>query len=65
MRILPIVVAPLCYNCIYNQPMKGDYSLEKSTCSKFNRYSDICRLDEQKCGKEGKYFVDRTKNKSL
>ena len=58
MRILPIVIYPLCYNCIYNKPMKGDPSLEKSMCTKFDRYSDISRMDERRCGKEGKYFID-------
>ena len=62
MRILPIVVAPLCYNCIYNQPQKNDPSLEKSMCSKFNRYSDICRLDETRCGKEGKSYKEKQNN---
>lgn len=61
MRLLPIVIAPLCYNCIYNKPMKGDPTLEKSMCSKFNRYSDLCRLDEKRCGKEGRLFIDKEK----
>jgi len=34
--------------------------LEKSTCSKFeHRYSDLCRVDEKMCGKEGKFFKDK------
>jgi hypothetical protein len=33
--------------------------MERSTCSKFGRYSDLCRYDETKCGMEGKYFKDK------
>lgn len=59
MRISQLIVSNLCYHCIYNQVPKGDHTLEKSTCSKFGRYSDLCRLDEKKCGKEGKFFVEK------
>jgi len=54
-----VVLSNLCYHCVYHQPFKGDHSLEKSTCSKFaGKYADLCRLDENKCGKEGKYFKE-------
>jgi len=33
--------------------------MERSTCSKFGRYADMCRYDETKCGMEGKYFKDK------
>ena len=60
MRVSQILLSKLCYHCIYYTTYKGDPSLEKSTCSKFNgRYADLCRLDEQKCGKEGNYFEDK------
>jgi hypothetical protein len=43
-----------------------DHSLEKSTCSKFGgRYSDMCRLDENKCGKEGKFFKEKESSRNL
>ena len=62
MRVSHIILTRLCYQCIYNKTYKGDYSLEKSTCSKFNdRYSDLCRMDEKMCGKEGKYFITKDK----
>jgi hypothetical protein len=55
-----VVAANLCYNCIYNVPNKKDSTYEHSTCSKFEgRYSDLCRLNENKCGKDGKYFTDK------
>ena len=60
MRIFSHVVASnLCYNCVYNVPNKNDSTYEHSICSKFGRYSDLCRLNENKCGKEGKYFKDK------
>jgi hypothetical protein len=31
--------------------------MELSTCKKFNdRYADMCRMDEGKCGKEARHF---------
>jgi len=31
--------------------------MELSTCKKFNdRYADMCRMDEEKCGKQARYF---------
>ena len=62
MRISQIVVANLCYHCVYNVPNNKDPTYEHSTCSKFGRYSDMCRLDEKRCGKEGKYFKDKDKH---
>jgi len=60
MRVSQIIITRLCYDCIYNTAYKGDYSLEKSTCSKFyGKYSDICRLNEHMCGKEGKFFKEK------
>ena len=60
MRISQIVVANLCYHCVHNVPNKKDPTYEHSTCSKFGgKYSDLCRLDEKKCGKEGKYFEEK------
>ncbi len=54
-----IFAGNLCYKCIYNIPNKWDHTMERSTCSKFGRYSDLCRYDETKCGMEGKYFKDK------
>jgi len=59
MRISTLLISKLCYDCVHNQVYKGDYTLERSTCSKFDgKYSDMCRLDEKKCGKEGKFFKE-------
>ena len=66
MRISQLIVSNLCYHCIYNHVDKMDHSLEKSTCSKFGgRYSDMCRLDENKCGKEGKFFKEKESSRNL
>jgi hypothetical protein len=62
MRIVPVVLANLCCQCIHNVPNKWDYTMERSTCNKFGgKYSDMCRKDEKKCGQEGKFFKDKRK----
>lgn len=59
---------PVCRNCIYYKPDKySEFSSTLSKCNKFAdkdlktdeiifKYADTCRSDENKCGKEGKYF---------
>jgi hypothetical protein len=59
---------PVCRNCIHFQPYNyGEFSSTLSKCNKFADkdlktdeiifdYADLCRLDQNKCGKEGKYF---------
>ncbi len=60
MKFGHVVVYNLCYKCMYNVPNKWDYTMERSTCSKFGgQYADMCRLDEKKCGKIGKHFKDK------
>jgi hypothetical protein len=58
MRFGHIFTGGLCYNCAYFIPNKKDTTLEKGMCSKFNRYADLCRFDETKCGMSGKYFKE-------
>jgi hypothetical protein len=62
MRFGHIFTGGLCYNCVYNISNKNDPTLEKGMCSKFNRYADLCRFDETKCGMGGKYFKEKSKN---
>jgi hypothetical protein len=32
--------------------------MELSTCKKFNgRYADMCRMEEDKCGKQARHFL--------
>ena len=59
MRFGKILTANFCYQCVYHVPNKWDHTLERSMCSKFGRYADLCRYDETKCGMEGKYFKDK------
>ena len=63
---------PLCKNCIYYKPLLNyDFESNLNECEIFNikndtkndtknkisYYSvDLCRINESKCGKEGKYF---------
>ena len=59
---------PLCKNCIYYKPsMYFDFESNLNECEIFERKNntknnilydsvDLCRNDETKCGKEGKYF---------
>lgn len=59
---------PSCKNCIYHRPYIGStYSSSLSQCHKFGTknfvddkitysYADATRSDEEKCGREGKYF---------
>jgi hypothetical protein len=61
---------PACKNCIHYKPnMYNEFTSDKSTCGNFG-YKDIitgeikydfahfCRNDEDKCGKEGKFFSE-------
>ena len=64
---------PACRNCVYYQPSyyKSDFTSALNKCNKFGvkdiitdeityNYADLCRNDETKCGKEGKYFLKET-----
>lgn len=58
----------VCRNCIYYKPDKySEFSNTLGKCNKFGdidlktdeiifKFADTCRSDENKCGKEGKYF---------
>ena len=51
-----------CKNCIHFKPPRYniDFASSSGICKKFSKknveYADICRMNELKCGKEGKYF---------
>ena len=60
---------PSCRNCVYYKPspFATDYGSLTSKCEKIGEkniltgdikydYVSICRMNESKCGKEGKYF---------
>ena len=68
---------PSCYNCVYYKPsfFSTDYGSSISKCEKIGEkniltgeinydYVTICRMNELKCGKEGKYFEEE-KNLNL
>ena len=51
-----------CMKCIHFKPARYniDFASSSGTCKKFSKknveYADICRMNELKCGKEGKHF---------
>ena len=62
---------PSCYNCVYYKPslFSTDYGSSTSKSEKIGEkniltsnikydYVSICRMNESKCGKEGKYFEE-------
>jgi len=70
-KMIKNVNFPACRNCIHHKPIDvyGEYTSSFSKCNNFGEkniitneinydYVDICRSDELKCGKEGKYFVE-------
>lgn len=61
---------PSCRNCVHHIPSAFDYATNQGKCTKFghkNRitneihynYADICRKDQDACGREGKYFEEK------
>lgn len=44
--------------------MPKDNTFEHGRCDKFLKYADIARNDESKCGKSGKFFVSKYKEKN-
>lgn len=60
---------PKCKNCIYYKPQFYPYDLSSpfNRCMKFSdkhsitgesifHYANLCRMNENQCGKQGKYF---------
>lgn len=60
MRVFYLFFSNFCKNCAYYNPVPSDVTLEKSTCLKFNKFVDMCREDETKCGKNGKHFKQKS-----
>ncbi len=68
-KIIKNVNLPVCRNCIHYKPIAYDFTSELNNCDKFGTknivtdeiiydFADLCRNDESKCGKEGRYFVE-------
>jgi len=56
MRFFSFLLAN-CLNCSHYTPLYNENTWELSTCKKFNnRYADMCRFDEGKCGKQARHF---------
>ena len=55
MRFIHFLLAN-CLNCSHVVPIYCENTWELSECKKFNRYADMCRMDEGKCGKEARHF---------
>jgi len=62
MQLTLLFLANFCKNCDYFSSMPYDTRLQRSVCLKFNgKLTEICRDDENKCGQEGKYYVEKDK----
>jgi len=59
---------PTCRSCKYYLPGNLHFDGDFSRCNKFGkkdiitgeidyRYTDICRMDETKCGQKGRYYI--------
>jgi len=70
-KIIKNINIPSCKNCIYYKPNRynNDFTSILNKCENFGEkniitdeitynYADSCRSDENKCGKEGKYFIE-------
>jgi hypothetical protein len=68
-QIIKNINIPTCRNCVYYKPsyFSPDFTSSLNKCTKFGNkdiitntisynFADMCRKDETKCGKEGKYF---------
>jgi len=68
-QIIRNVNIPSCKNCIHFRPniLDNDYSSFSSRCQKFGErdlitnkvnydFANYCRIDENKCGENGKYY---------
>ena len=68
-KIIQNINLPSCRNCMYYKPSTyNDFSSSLNRCEKFGTkdiisdeidydFASYCRKDEDKCGKDGKYFV--------
>lgn len=68
-KMIKNIDVPACRNCVYYKPNTyGGFTSSLNRCEKFGTkdivtdeihydFADLCRKDETKCGKEGKYFV--------
>jgi hypothetical protein len=70
-KIIKNINLPSCKNCIYYKSniLNNDFTSTFNKCEKFGEknivtdiitynFADFCRNDENKCGKEGKYFEE-------
>ena len=67
-KMIKNIHLPACRNCVYYKPNYwNDFTSNLNKCEKFGekdivtdiityKYADMCREDDAKCGKEGKYF---------
>jgi len=69
MRFLSFLFTNQCLSCKHFTPFYYENTMELSTCKKFNdRYADMCRMDEGKCGKAARHFLpmkDKNKNEMI
>jgi hypothetical protein len=70
-KIITNINLPSCKNCIFHKPNSHiDFASTLSLCEKFGEkniitdnityeYADVCRNNESKCGKEGRFFEEQ------
>jgi len=69
--IIKNINIPSCRNCIYYKPANynNDFTSSLNRCKQFGEkdivtneikydFADMCRQNEEKCGKKGKYFEE-------
>jgi hypothetical protein len=47
-----------CLNCAHCAPLYC-HNLDLSVCKKYNRHTDLCRVDENKCGQNARDFLPK------
>jgi Pyruvate/2-oxoacid:ferredoxin oxidoreductase delta subunit len=70
-RIIKNNNLPSCVNCVHYKPttFSNKFADNYNKCDKFGErsiitnkirydYADLCRLDEEKCGQEGRHFQE-------
>ena len=66
MRFLSFLFTNHCLTCQHFTPIYYENTLELSTCKKFNgRYADMCRMNEDQCGKGARHFTNAKKNTEM
>ena len=58
MKVLSLLLAN-CLNCKHYVPIFCGHNWELSESKKYNRHTDMCRMDEGKCGNDARHFLSK------